>query len=109
MRVPAFGKAKYEWLKRFLQLPHGIPSADTFEITAIPELIKMLDIKGCIIAIDAMGCQRSIAETIIDKKADFVFSLKGSQGNLYDAVELFSLSKQDIINSKTTVMASSVL
>ena len=59
------------------------------EITAIPELLKMLEIEGCIVTIDAMGCQRSIAETIIDKKADFVFSLKGNQGNLHDDVELF--------------------
>ena len=163
--IAEFGKAKYQWLKRFLELPHGIPSADTFErvfaridpdefknafmnwvaaiadltkgeivsidgktlrrshdrsngksaihmvsawacsngivlgqrktdeksneITAIPQLLKLLEIEGCIVTIDAMGCQRSIAETIIDKKADFVFSLKGNQGNLHDDVELF--------------------
>lgn len=163
--IVEFGKAKYQWFKRFLELPHGIPSADTFErvfaridpdefkkafmnwvaaieeltkgeivsidgktlrrshdigngksaihmvsawagtngivlgqrktddksneITAIPELLKMLEIEGCIVTIDAMGCQRSIAETIIDKKADYVFSLKGNQGNLHDDVELF--------------------
>ena len=163
--IVEFGKAKYQWFKQFLELPHGIPSADTFErvfaridpdefknafmnwvaaiseltkgeivsidgktlrrshdrsngksaihmvsawacsngivlgqrktddksneITAIPKLLKMLEIEGCIITIDAMGCQKSIAETIIDKKADYVFSLKGNQGNLHDDVEMF--------------------
>jgi predicted transposase YbfD/YdcC len=59
------------------------------EITAIPELLKLLEIKGCIVTIDAMGCQRYIAETIIDKGADYVFSLKGNQGRLQNGVELF--------------------
>ncbi len=59
------------------------------EITAIPELLKMLEIKGCIVTIDAMGCQKKIAETIVDKGADYVFSLKGNQSNLHDNVELF--------------------
>ena len=163
--IAEFGKAKHEWLKRFLELPHGIPSADTFErvfaridpdefknsfikwiqaiceltkgeivsidgktvrhsydksngksaihmvsawacangivigqrktdeksneITAIPELLRALEIKGCIVTIDAMGCQKNIAKTIVDKGADYVFSLKGNQGSLHDNVELF--------------------
>ncbi len=164
-QITEFGKAKYEWFKQFLELPHGIPSVDTFErvfsriapdefkdsfikwiqaiceltkgeivsvdgktlrrshdksngkstihmvsawacangivlgqrktdeksneITAIPELLKVLEIKGCIVTIDAMGCQKNISETIIDKGADYVFSLKGNQGNLHDDVKLF--------------------
>ena len=163
--IAEFGRAKYEWLKELLELPHGIPSSDTFErvfsridpeefkscfmewiqtisrltkgdvvavdgktlrrshdksngksaihmvsawacanglvmgqvktreksneITAIPQLLKMLEIKGCIVTIDAMGCQKHIAETIIDKNADYVFSLKGNQSNLHDDVRLF--------------------
>ena len=163
--IAEFGKAKYEWLNRFLQLPHGIPSPDTFErvfsridpkqfkrcfmqwiqaiselshgevvaidgktlrrshdksdgkapihmvsawacanglvmgqvktadksneITAIPELLQMLEIKGCIVTIDAMGCQKAIAETIVEKKADYVFSLKGNQSHLHEDVQLF--------------------
>jgi predicted transposase YbfD/YdcC len=163
--IAEFGKAKYQWLKGFLELSHGIPSADTFErvfaridpdefkdsfirwvqaiceltkgaivsvdgktvrrshdksngksaihmvsawacanglvlgqrktdeksneITAIPELLKLLEIKGCIVTIDAMGCQKHIAEVIIDKGADYVFSLKGNQGRLQKGVELF--------------------
>jgi len=160
-----FGRAKHKFLKGFLELPHGIPSTDTFErvfsridpeefktcfinwvkavsqltkgeiiaidgktvrrshdksngksaihmvsawananglvigqiktreksneITAIPELLKMLDIKGCIVTIDAMGCQKKIAKTIIDKGADYVFSLKGNQSSLHDNVKLY--------------------
>ena len=170
--IVEFGKAKYQWFKGFLELPHGIPSTDTFErvfaridpeefksafmnwvsaieeltkgeivsidgktlrrshdrgngksaihmvsawacsngivlgqkktsdksneIVAIPQLLKLLEIEGCIVTIDAMGCQRRIAEKIIDKKADYVFSLKGNQGNLHYGVELFF---KDHINS----------
>lgn len=56
------------------------------EITAIPKLLELLDIVGCIITIDAMGCQKEIAATIVAKKADYVFALKGNQGKLEDAV-----------------------
>jgi predicted transposase YbfD/YdcC len=59
------------------------------EITVIPELLNLLDIKGAIITIDAMGCQKKIAETIVKKGADYVFSLKENQGNLFDDVKTF--------------------
>lgn len=172
--IVEFGNAKHDWLKKFLELPHGIPSEDTFErlfaridpkefknsfmnwinaiskltkeeiisidgktlrrshdksngksaihiisawasangivigqrktddksneITAIPELLKMLEIEGCIVTIDAMGCQKNIAETIVNKGADYVFSLKGNQGNLHQNIKLFfeSYSKEDL-------------
>jgi predicted transposase YbfD/YdcC len=163
--VVDYGKAKQDWLKTFLELPHGIPSHDTFgrvfsllrpedfercfvswihavfkvtagqtvaidgktlrrshdrssnkaaihmvgawatqtgvtlgqvktedksnEITAIPELLKLLEIKGCIITIDAMGCQKEIARQIADQKADYVLALKGNQGTLHKDVKLF--------------------
>lgn len=163
--IEVFGQSKLDWFKDFLQLPHGIPSHDTFgrvfaqidpdqfkrsfmswvqaicqlshgqviavdgktlrrshdksncksaihmvsawasanglvlgqiktdeksnEITAIPELIKTLEIEGCIVTIDAMGCQKNIAKTIIDKGADYVLALKDNQGTLHDNVELF--------------------
>jgi len=167
-----FGIAKIEWLRTFLDLPHGIPSHDTFarvfslirpekfqecfvswiqsvaqisegeivavdgkklrrsydsksstaaihmvsawananrlvlgqvktdeksnEITAIPELLKVLDIRGCIVTIDAMGCQKKIASQIIEQEGDYVFGLKGNQGTLLDAVEkTFSEMKQE--------------
>ncbi len=164
-QIEEFGKAKYEWFNQFLELPHGIPSADTFErvfalinptefrdsflnwvkaiseltkgqviaidgktlrrshdksigkkaihmvsawaaangivigqkkteeksneITAIPELLKLIEVEGCIVTIDAMGCQRNIAKTICDEKADYVLALKGNQSRLHDNVELF--------------------
>lgn len=56
------------------------------EITAIPQLLNLLDIKGCIVTIDAMGCQRKIAKTIIDRQADYVLMVKGNQGNLHKAI-----------------------
>jgi predicted transposase YbfD/YdcC len=162
-QVEEFGKARLHWFKSFLELPHGIPSHNTFgrifslisstlfqtcfqrwinevfeitggqvipidgktvrrsydkksdktaihmvhawasqngvllgqiktkeksnEITAIPELLKLLEIKGCIITIDAMGCQRNIAEEIVDKKADYILAVKGNQEKLEEAIK----------------------
>jgi predicted transposase YbfD/YdcC len=159
--METFGKAQYEWLKGFLELPGGIPSHDTFnrvfsaidpkafsdcfvrwtetlradlsdeivafdgkalrrahneeeripyivsawatqnglalgqvkvdeksnEITAIPELLRALDLKGCIVTIDAMGCQKKIAGQIVDQGAHYLFSLKGNQGTMHREVE----------------------
>ena len=170
--IAEFGKAKEKWLRNFLELPHGIPSHDTFgrvfsmiqpkkfqecfvswiqsvaeitegeivavdgkklrrsydtksstaaihmvsawaganrlvlgqvktdeksnEITAIPELLNLLDIRGCIVTIDAMGCQKKIAEQIVEGGGDYVLGLKGNQGTLLDAVEqTFSEVKQE--------------
>ena len=56
------------------------------EITAIPELLRLVDIKGAIITIDAMGTQKAIAEQIVASGADYVLALKGNQGTLHDAV-----------------------
>ena len=56
------------------------------EITAIPELLRLVDMKGAIITIDAMGTQKAIAEQIIDSGADYVLALKGNQENLHQAV-----------------------
>jgi len=160
--IEGFGKAKEEWFRKFLQLPNGIPSHDTFrrvfarispsafqdcfigwvqavagtikgviaidgktlrrshdrvlgkkaihmvsawsaennlvlgqvktdeksnEITAIPELLRLLDISDCIVTIDAMGCQKAIAEQIVENKGDYVLALKGNQSGLHEAVE----------------------
>lgn len=57
------------------------------EITAIPDLLDILDLKGATVTLDAMGCQKEIAEKIISKEADYVLSLKGNQGTLHDAVK----------------------
>ncbi len=56
------------------------------EITAIPELLRLVSIKGAIITIDAMGTQKAIAEQIIDQGADYVLALKGNQETLHQAV-----------------------
>ncbi len=163
--IESYGQEKYEWLKQFLPLPHGIPSHDTFarvftrldaeafrrcflswiiavnqvtqgqvlaidgktlrhsfdhasgraaipmvsvwatanrlvlgqtkvaeksnEITAIPALLKMLEVAGCIVTIDAMGCQKEIARLIIDKGGDYVLALKENQETLYNHVKLY--------------------
>jgi predicted transposase YbfD/YdcC len=59
------------------------------EITAIPKLLKLLEIKGCIITIDAMGCQHTITDQVIEQEGDYVIGLKGNQGHLHEAVEDF--------------------
>ena len=63
------------------------------EITAIPELLQYIDIAGSICTIDAMGCQKEIVKTIVEKKADYVISLKGNQSNLQTKVEDFFTNK----------------
>ena len=160
-----FGLAKQAWLGSFLDLRHGIPSADTFrrvlsalnprafnacliawvqalshgtsgklipidgktvrhsfnratgkkalhvvsawiadnrltlgqiateeksnEITAIPKLLELLDIRGATITVDAMGCQKDIAEKIIDQGGDYIMGLKANQGTAHKEVEEF--------------------
>lgn len=70
------------------------------EITAIPELLGILDVKGCVVTIDAMGCQKEIAKKIIEREADYVLALKGNQGTLYADVKLYmdSIIDQKIKN-----------
>jgi hypothetical protein len=60
------------------------------EIVAIPKLLDMLALEGAVVTIDAMGCQRTIAQKVMDKKADYIFALKGNQSTLRDTVELFA-------------------
>lgn len=158
VEVAQFGQAHHTWFARFLRLPSGIASHDTFarvfrrlnadaleqaclewlraaagrvqgvvaidgkalrgaqapgsskaltmvsawaadmqvllgqrkvdgksnEITAIPQLLDMLDVQGCIVTIDAMGCQKTIARQIVQKKADYVLSLKGNHRHMHE-------------------------
>jgi len=66
------------------------------EITAIPKLLNVLDITGCIVTIDAMGCQTEIATQIVDGGGDYLLALKGNQGRLHeDTVWLFSSLRQN--------------
>ena len=159
--IAEFGQAKEGWFRKFLALPNGIPSHDTFrrvflrlnpqklqeafliwirsvaevtegevvaidgkqargartadgkeglrlvsawaceqrlvlgqlktaeksnEITAIPVLLELLELQGCIVTVDAMGCQTAVAAQIISQEADYVLSLKGNQGLLHEEV-----------------------
>jgi len=125
-----FGDAKESWLRTFLELPHGIPSHDTFnrlfalrraiaagqspkvvvsawaagnglvlgqrrvedksnEITAVPELLRSLELAGCIVTLDAMGCQRRIAREIIEADAQYVLALKGNQGTAHEEIQSY--------------------
>lgn len=64
------------------------------EITAIPRLLEVLELKGCIVTIDAMGCQKQIASAIVDKQADYILAVKGNQEFLLDDVrEAFAQSQ----------------
>jgi predicted transposase YbfD/YdcC len=170
--IEEFGENKEDWLKTFLELPHGIPSHDTFgrvfsmldpkvfekcflnwlksltidltkeiialdgktlrgsgnktqkepalhlvsawaaknrmmlaqvrtqdksnEITAIPELLKMIEVSNSVVTIDAMGCQTKIAKQIIKQKADYVLALKENQKSLYDnVVSIFAKAEEN--------------
>jgi predicted transposase YbfD/YdcC len=72
------------------------------EITAIPELLRLVDVKGTIITIDAMGAQKAIAAQIIDSDADYVLALKGNQETLYQEVidYIEEQSQNDFANVK---------
>jgi predicted transposase YbfD/YdcC len=66
------------------------------EIVAIPALLELLAIEGAVVTIDAMGCQRAIAQKIIDKRADYILALKGNQGTLRDDVELYAREQKAV-------------
>jgi predicted transposase YbfD/YdcC len=67
------------------------------EITAIPELLKLLDLEGKVITIDAMGCQYKIAEQIVRSGGDYIFSLKGNQETIHEEVKaVFQMKSSDI-------------
>jgi predicted transposase YbfD/YdcC len=57
------------------------------EITAIPELLKLLELKDCLVTIDAMGCQKEIGKQIIEKEADYLLALKANQSSLFEQVK----------------------
>jgi predicted transposase YbfD/YdcC len=69
------------------------------EITAIPDLLDLIAVKGCIVTIDAMGCQKKIAEKIIEKKADYILMVKDNQANLKEQIEkVFGIQKPEMID-----------
>ena len=76
-------------------LGQGKVNEKSNEITAIPELLKVLDLDGAVVSIDAMGCQTAIAAQIVAQNGDYVLALKGNQGDLFDdVVQLFGQARQ---------------
>ncbi len=61
--------------------------AKSNEITAIPELLKLLDLKGCLVTTDAMGCQGDIVADIVERGGDYLLAVKGNQGNLHKDIK----------------------
>ena len=59
------------------------------EITAVPKLLELLSLKGCIVTADALNCQRVIAAQVVEQGGDYVLALKGNQGSLHDDVRCF--------------------
>jgi len=91
------------WASEFgLSLGQVACAEKSNEITAIPELLRLVDIKGAIVTIDAMGTQRAIAAQIVESKADYVLALKGNQETLHQAVidHIDEQSKNDFANVK---------
>ena len=95
-----------EWMKSVVKELYGVVAIDgkqarrtkdakkrplhkSNEITAIPKLLEMLEIKGCIVTIDAMGTQTEIAKSIIDNGGDYILALKENQKTLYNDVKLY--------------------
>lgn len=72
-----------------LALGHEVVDSKTNEITALPELIEKLCVKGQTVTIDAMGCQKDVAEKIIDKGGDYLLCVKGNQGGLFETLKEF--------------------
>ena len=99
-RDGSLGKAAIEMVSAWAAANHltlGQCKVDeqSNEITAIPELLQVLELSGCIVTIDAIGCQTEIAQAIRAKEADYVLALKENQGTLYrDVAELFTDARQ---------------
>lgn len=72
-----------------LSLGHKVTDAKSNEITAIPELLRMIDAAGALVTIDAMGCQVEIAQMVIDQKADYCLAVKGNQPTLHRGIETY--------------------
>jgi|ERR1041384_1991211 predicted transposase YbfD/YdcC len=79
------------------------------EITAIPELLRLLEISGCIVTTDALGCQTEITAAIMAKQADYVLAVKGNQNHLFeDVVGYFDWALQDRFNETSYTTAETV-
>src|SRR5262245_29810424 len=70
-----------------LSLGQVAVAADSNEITAIPRLLELLDLKGALVTIDAIGCQKAIAQEVVSRGADYVLTVKANQGQLLDDIQ----------------------
>lgn len=89
-----YAQAHEENLKKVLSLPTGTPSHDTLQrlfdnLTSVPLLLELLELSGRIVTLDAMGCQREIAQQIIDQGGDYVIALKRNQKTLWEDVTAY--------------------
>jgi len=73
------------------------------EITAIPKLLNILEISGCLVTIDAMGCQTAIAQAIVDAGADYVLAVKDNQPTLHEGISWFFFTKRESGFARTKV------
>ena len=120
--IARFGEKKLEVLRRFRPFAKGTPAhdhlgdilasldAEAFQrcfvawvaaLIGVPEGVVAID--GAVVTIDAMGCQRAIAQKIIDKKADYILALKGNQSSLREEVDLFVAEQKAKDFKDTTV------
>ena len=81
--------------------------AKSNEITAVPKLLEMLSLKGCIVTVDALNCQRAIAQQIVDQAGDYALALKGNQGTLHADVSMF-LDDPEVAKAETTTTNTTV-
>ncbi len=72
-----------------ISLGQVVTNEKSNEITAIPDLLEMLEIQGCLVTIDALGCQVDIAQKILDREADYVLAVKGNQRTLHENIQRF--------------------
>ena len=79
------------------------------EITAIPELLNLLNLENCVVTLDAMGCQKKVAGNIYDKGADYILSLKGNHGQIHEEVKTFFESERDDKLSEFTMKSISTV
>jgi predicted transposase YbfD/YdcC len=82
-------------VERGLSLGQLATDEKSNEITAIPQLLDQIAVEGSVVTIDAAGCQKAIAEPITSAKGDYVFALKGNQGNLFEEVSEYVIEHMD--------------
>jgi predicted transposase YbfD/YdcC len=77
-------------------LGHVKVSNESNEITTIPSLLQLIDVCGKVITIDAIGCQKTITQNIIDRDGDYVIAVKGNQGNLFEDIKAYFEDTKDM-------------